>query len=207
MNDMLQLANIPRAVLPPQNKTYNTTDEWYIALAEMHMSQLIFQHNDLVTTEDDCRNKYVARQLFRRLAKDHRLSSFGFANDDWSAQSKSWPSQLSQAPSNLGSFRLWADDFRPGNILIDDSDDIAGVIDWELTYAGPAQFVLDCPWWLLLEVPESWKPDIDNWTKAYAIRLQTWLSAMEKAETDIGPESLPFLLSTQMRESWETGRF
>jgi aminoglycoside phosphotransferase (APT) family kinase protein len=207
MNDMLQLANIPRAVLPPENKTYDTTDEWYIALAEMHMSQLIFQHNDLVTTEDDCRNKYVARQLFRRLAKDHRLSSFGFANDDWSAQSTSWPSQLSQAPSNLGSFRLWADDFRPGNILLDDSDDIAGVIDWELTYAGPAQFVLDCPWWLLLEVPESWKPDIDDWTKAYAIRLQTWLSAMEKAETDIGPESLPFLLSTQMRESWETGRF
>ncbi|TVY23230.1 hypothetical protein LHYA1_G008128 [Lachnellula hyalina] len=207
MNDMLQLANIPRAVLPPENKTYSTTDEWYVALAEMHMAQLIFQHNDLVTTEDDCRNKYVARQLFRRLAKDHRLSSFGFANDGWSAQSKSWSSQLSRAPSNLRSFRLWADDFRPGNILIDDSDDIVAVIDWELTYAGPTQFMLDCPWWLLLEVPESWKPDIDDWTKVYDIRLQTWLSAMEKVEKDIGSETLPFFLSTHMRESWETGRF
>jgi aminoglycoside phosphotransferase (APT) family kinase protein len=207
MNDMLQLANIPRAVLPPENKTYSTTDEWYIALAEMHMAQLIFQHNDLVTTEDDCRNKYVARQLFRRLAKDHRLSSFGFADDGWSAQSKSWSSRLSRAPSNLGSFRLWADDFRPGNILVDDSDDIVAVIDWELTYAGPTQFILDCPWWLLLEVPESWKPDIDGWTKVYDIRLQTWFSAMEKVEKDIGSEMLPFFLSTHMRESWETGRF
>jgi hypothetical protein len=42
MNDMLQLANIPRAVLPPENMTYRTTDEWYVALAEMYMAQLIF---------------------------------------------------------------------------------------------------------------------------------------------------------------------
>ncbi|KAG4432201.1 hypothetical protein IFR05_012324 [Cadophora sp. M221] len=207
INDMLQLANIPRAVLPPENKTYDTTDKWYVALAEMHISQLIFQHNDLVTAEDDCRNKYVSRQLFRRLAKDHRLSSFGFADDSWSAQSKIWSSQLSQAPSNLGPFKLWADDFRPGNILVDSSDDIVAAIDWEFTYAGPAQFILDCPWWLLLEVPESWKPDIDDWTKVYSMRLQTWLSAMEKAEKDIGADALPFLLSVHMRESWETGRF
>ncbi|TVY17901.1 hypothetical protein LARI1_G004197 [Lachnellula arida] len=207
MNDMLQLANIPRAVLPPEDKTYRTTDEWYEALSEMHMAQLIFQHNDLVTTEDDCRNKYVARQLFRRLAKDHRLSIFGFADDSWSAQSQNWSSRLSPAPSNLGSFRLWADDFRPGNILVDSSDDIAAVIDWELTYAGPTQFTLDCPWWLLLEVPESWSPDIDDWTTVYSLRLQTWLSAVEKAEKDMGSETLPFILSTHMRESWETGRF
>lgn len=207
MNDMLQLANIPRAVLPPENKTYSTTDEWYIALAEMHMVQLIFQHNDLVTTEEDCRKSYVARQLFRRLAKDHRLSNFGFSDDGWSAQSKSWPCQLSQVPSNLDSFRLWADDFRPGNIFVDESDDIVAVIDWKLVYAGPTQFTLDCPWWLLLEVPELWKPDIDNWTKLYDIRLQTWLSAMEKAESEVGCEILPFLLSKHMRESWETGRF
>jgi hypothetical protein len=163
--------------------------------------------NDLVTTEDDCRNKYVARQLFRRLGKDYRLSSFGFNDDGWSAQSKSWSSQLSPAPSNVGSFRLWVDDFRPGNILVDHSDDIAAVIDWELTYAGPTQFMLDCPWWLLLEVPESWKPGIDDWTKVYDNRLQTWLSAMETAEKEIGSETLPFVMSTHMCESWETGRF
>jgi hypothetical protein len=69
MNNMLQLANISASVLPPEYKTYGTADEWYLALAEMHIAQLVFQHNDLVSTKDDCRNKYVARQLFEKLAK------------------------------------------------------------------------------------------------------------------------------------------
>jgi len=64
MADMVRLANIPRCILPPRYKTYGTADEWYSALAEMHIAQLIFQHNDLITSEDDCRNKYVSRQLF-----------------------------------------------------------------------------------------------------------------------------------------------
>ena len=48
---------------------------------------------------------------------------------------------------------------------------------------------------------------MDDWAKVFVMRLQTWLSAMEKAEKDIGFETLPFSLSTHMRESWETGRF
>ncbi|KAK0115602.1 hypothetical protein ONS95_000125 [Cadophora gregata] len=227
INDMLQLAHIHPAVLPPETKTYSTTHEWYTALAEMHIAQLIFQHNDLVTTADDCRNKYVARQLFRRLAKTQRLSTFGFADDEWSAQSrrKSWNDggrMLSPAPSSaMGSFRLWLDDFRPGNILVDEREDeieIAAVIDWEMAYAGPAQFVLDCPWWLLLEVPESWEQGIEDWCRVYEVRLRTWLEAVERAEREVlmgfegddgddGNGALPFVLSKCMRESWETGRF
>lgn len=112
MNNMLQLANIPRATLPPEDRTYGTADEWYVALAEMHIAQFVFQHNDLVTTADDCRNKYVARQLFRKLAKQGRLSTFRFVEDDWSAQSQSQASTLSPAPSGSSSFRLWCDDLR-----------------------------------------------------------------------------------------------
>jgi hypothetical protein len=69
MNNILQLANIPASILPLEDKTYGTADEWFLALAEMHIAQLVFQHNDLVSTKDDCRNKDVARQLFRKLAK------------------------------------------------------------------------------------------------------------------------------------------
>jgi len=60
MNDMLQLVNIPGVILPPQLKTYQTADEYYVWLAEMHIAQLVFQQNDLVRTEQECRNKYVA---------------------------------------------------------------------------------------------------------------------------------------------------
>ncbi|RFU32457.1 hypothetical protein B7463_g3888, partial [Scytalidium lignicola] len=209
MTDMIRLANIPRGVLPPKGKTYDTADEWYTALADMHIAQLIFQHNDLVTSEDDCRNKYVARQIFRRLAKQGRLSIFGFAEDTWSAQSSNISaSLLLPAPSGFDLIRLWGDDFRPGNILLTELDEIAALIDWEYTYVGPTQFILDPPWWLLIETAEMWSSGVDEWRKTYDMRLETWLSAMKKAEADMTePNPLPAPLSTYMQESWETGRF
>ncbi|KAK1766503.1 hypothetical protein QBC33DRAFT_578854 [Phialemonium atrogriseum] len=190
MTDMVRLANIPCAVLPQEGETYGTADEWYVALAEMHLAQLVFQHNDLA-------------------GQAGQLSTFGFAEDDWSAQSsKIVPSTLSPAPAGSDSIRLWGDDFRAGNILLDESDDIAAVIDWEFAYAGPAQFILDPPWWLLLDLAETWSSGIDNWTETYDVRLKTWLSAMKRAEGSMGePGPLPVALSTYMRESRETGRF
>ncbi|PVH84308.1 phosphotransferase [Cadophora sp. DSE1049] len=206
MSIMAQLGNIPTSVFPPEGTTYQTADEWYTALAEMQIAILVFQHNDIVSSEDDCKNKYVARQLFRRLAKQGRLSTFGFVEDGWSGQSKSQtvPTTL-KAPDGSNSFRLWSDDFRPSNIVVDESDEILGAIDWEFAYVGPTQFVLDPPWWLLLDVPEMWKKGIEHWTRQYERRLKTWLSAMEAVEHDTGPDVL--LLSTYMRESWDTGRF
>lgn len=184
MTDMVRLANIPRAVLPPQGKTYSSADEWYVALAEMHLAQLVFQHNDAVSSEDDCRNKFVARQFFRRLAKQGRLSTFAFADDDWSAQgSKKAPrSVLCPAPAAAGPFPLWGDDFRGGNMLLNDEDELVAVIDWEFAYAAPAQFVLDPPWWLLLDLPETWAAGLEDWTRTYEARLETWLAAMARAE-------------------------
>ncbi|KAH6981059.1 hypothetical protein BKA56DRAFT_673502 [Ilyonectria sp. MPI-CAGE-AT-0026] len=179
-------------------------------LAEMHMAQLVFQHNDAISSEDDCRNKYVARQIFRRLAKQGRLSTFGFAEDDWSAQSaKPTSSTLSPAPSGSDSFRLWGDDLRAGNILLTDSDDIAALIDWEFSYAAPTQFALDPPWWLLLDLAER-ASGIDDWKHIYEMRLETWLSAMKRVEAEENIQdlhSLPVPLSTYMRESWEIGWF
>ncbi|CAM1503233.1 Fc.00g080090.m01.CDS01 [Cosmosporella sp. VM-42] len=211
MTDMVRLAHIPPTVLPPPGKTYRSADEWYTELAEMNIAQLTFQHNDLVTSADDCRNKYVARQIFRRLAKQGKLSTFGFAEDNWSAQSsklKLETSTLSPAPVSTNAFRLWGDDFRAGNILLNDSDDIAALIDWEFAYAGPTQFILDPPWWLLLDTAEMWSSGIDDWKEIYEARLKTWLSAMKRAEEMTEqPSSLPVVLSTYMQESWATGRF
>ncbi|KAF5583639.1 kinase-like domain protein [Fusarium subglutinans] len=149
-------------ILPSQDKTYMTADEWYTTLAEMHIAQLIFQQNDLVTSTEDCRN------------------------------------------------RLWGDDFRTGNILLNESDDIAALIDWEYTYAGPTQFFLDPPWWLLLETAEMWSPDLEHWRQTYESRLRIWLSAIEKAEASMGAsayKNFAVPLSRYMRESWQTGRF
>lgn len=209
MNNFLQLASIPDATLPPKDKTYKIANEYYIALAEMHIIQLAFQHNDLVKSADDCRNKYVARQLFLKLAKQGRLSTFGFLEDDWSAQSKkkSQDMKLSPAPDGSSNFRLWCDDLRPSNILLNKSDKIIAVIDWEFTYAAPTQFSLDPSWWLLLDVPEMWHTDIGDFAKIYDERLKSWLRAMEKAEETADTSLNGIKLSKYMKESWETGRF
>ena len=214
MSIMVLQSNIPKSIFPPQGTTYQTADEWYAVLAEMQIATLIFQHNDMVSSDDDCKTKYVARQLFRRLARQGRLSTFGFAQDNWSAQcndarkTKEARGTL-PAPGGSGSFRLWSDDFRPANIVVDDSEEanILGVIDWEFAYVGPTHFPLDPPWWLLNDRPETWVEGLDDWVSVYERRLQTWLLAMEEAEKleDLPPNAL--LLSAYMRESWATGRF
>ncbi|KAH8596638.1 hypothetical protein B0O99DRAFT_705955 [Bisporella sp. PMI_857] len=86
-------------------------------------------------------------------------STFRFVEDDWSAQSqaKGHITTLSSAPSGVGCFRIWCDDFRPSNILLNEKDDIVAIIDWEFAYTAPTQFALDPPWWLLLNVPECWE--------------------------------------------------
>ncbi|TDZ67202.1 hypothetical protein CTRI78_v003141 [Colletotrichum trifolii] len=201
---VLQLAQPTFPRIGALGTTYQTADEWYVVLAEMQMATLLFQHNDIISSEDDCRTKYVARQLFHRVAKQGHLSTFGFAEDSWSARSKHACATMPM-PNSTRSFRLWCDDFRPANVLIDDNENVLGAIDWEFAYAGPTQFVLDPPWWLLLDAPETWEDGIEDWTCVYERRLRTWLSALGEAEQEMSSGS--FLLSAYMRESWETGRF
>jgi hypothetical protein len=214
MATMTQLAHVPPAIFPGETDTFATADEWYLELSKMHLAQLVFQHNDLVSSEDDCRNKYVARQLFRKLAKEGRLSTYGFAQDDWSAASVEQATRPRvSVPDGAAAFRLWCDDFRPVNVLIgvsgpaDDEVEITAVIDWEFTYTAPTQFVLDPPWWLLFETPEMWLPSgVDEWSKSYERQLETWLQVMEEQENDAAfLDGVP--LSAHMRESWKSGRF
>ncbi|OAQ99653.1 hypothetical protein LLEC1_04834 [Akanthomyces lecanii] len=208
MYNMVYLANIPPSVLPAEDKIHHTADDWYTALAEMHMLQLTFQQNDLVKDEDDCRNKYIARYLFLKLARAGKLSTFGFTDDTWSAQSRSSMRGCCTAPSNTGSFRIWCDDFRPANILLHKGRDSGStVIDWEFTYVAPTQFTLDPPWWLLLDVPEMWHSGIEDWAEQYGRCLDVWLQAMRRAEQSSDETPNGFLLSAYMQESWTTGRF
>ncbi len=215
MTAIVHQSNIPKSIYPAKDTTYPTADAWYTTLADIQLATLLFQHNDIVESEDNCRTQYVARQLFRRLAKQGRLASFGFSDDNWSAQAQSMTATL-PAPSGSGSnaFRLWADDFRPANIMVADDDDgsgsssndtILGAVDWEFAYAAPAQFVLNPPWWLLLQVPELWEDGLDDWARVYDGRVRTWLAALEEAERDMPEGAL--LLAAYMRQSWETGRF
>ncbi|KAF5723190.1 hypothetical protein FMUND_2041 [Fusarium mundagurra] len=205
MYDMVCNASIPKSVLPSSRQVYRSADEWYAASAAMHMAHFLFQHNDIVDSEDECRNKYVARYLFHSLAKKGQLSAFGFLEDNWSAQSQSLELSCSM-PYGTDSFRLWCDDLRPHNVLLNRHDNIAAALDWEFAYFAPTQFSLDPPWWLLLQPPELWPSGIDDWFQVYEARLKTWLRSMEDQER--GERiNFPENLSVYMRESWLSGRF
>jgi hypothetical protein len=195
MNDLVVHTNAPASILPSQPCA--SASEWYRALADMHMAQLAFQRNDAVEDEGDARDKYVARQLFRKLAAERRLAS---------------------DPKSDDGFTLFSEDFRPANILLDEDLRVVGVIDWEFAYAAPTQFSFDPPWWLLLEEPEHWAGGYRAWMEAYEPRLRTFLRALEAEEEKMaaakvaekvgrlslasgGKTEAPF--SQRMRESWE----
>lgn len=178
----------------------------------MHLAQLAFQHNGAVDSFDDCRDKYVARQLFRRLSKDG-----AFLDPDEAKQP----------------FKLWCDDLRPSSVLLDEHNQVVGVIDWEFAYFAPASFSYDPPWWTILGKIESWDKGIDAFSEEFDKHVPLFLKAMEMEEeqmeqqaqeepADVGASALSFYLdeldltdekpkvlpklSQQIKKNWETGR-
>jgi len=187
MNELVQLANCPRAALI--STTFDTSSAFYSAIADMKVMHLDKQHNDAIESAEDCRRKYIGRHLFKKLASEKRLQNPEFKD---------------------GPFRLWCDDFRPGNILVDKDCRIVSVIDWEFSYAAPAEYVYDPPWWFLLEAPEYWYRGFGDWSRLYQARLDTFirvLQSREKSAIDRGTLKEQNLLSTRMQESWESGQF
>ncbi|KAJ5239925.1 hypothetical protein N7468_004544 [Penicillium chermesinum] len=185
MNELVRLGTLPRSKLPPQFSTFQTASSYIEYLAQLNILHLIYQRNDAVKSADDCRRKYVARLLFHKLAKDKKLS---------------------QSCHENGPFKLWCDDFRPANILLHDDLTIAGIVDWEFTYAAPLEFSYAPPWWLLIEKPEFWREGLDGWTRVFERRLETFLAAMRHCE-EMASQQGQCRLSEKMRQSWETGDF
>ncbi|KPM40386.1 hypothetical protein AK830_g6187 [Neonectria ditissima] len=170
INSILEFTDSPACLLPLLTHGFATSNEWYSAMADMHLIQLTFQHNNAVDDEGDARDKYIARQLFRKLASDGRLAS-GFDP----------PADEGRGPT----FRLFSEDLRPFNVLIDKDLRVVGVIDWEFAYAAPAQFSSDPPWWLLLKYPEYWPGGYGDWMEAYEPRFETFISVLEEEEKEL----------------------
>ncbi|EKV06864.1 Aminoglycoside phosphotransferase [Penicillium digitatum] len=189
MNELVRLGTLPQSKLP--TTTFDTASSYFEALAELHISHLTSQRNDAVESADDCRRKFVARFLFRKLVRDQNFKAQWIFFEN-------------------GPFPIWCDDFRPGNVLVDVDLNIAGVVDWEFTYTAPVEFTHAPPWWLLLEKPEYWPKGLDDWCTEYEKQLQTFLGALMNCEDEaIRKKQLAESqrLSGSMRRSWESGDF
>ncbi|PLN83414.1 phosphotransferase family protein [Aspergillus taichungensis] len=191
MNEIVRLGTLPRSKLP--TATYDRASLYFEALAELHIAHLKHQRNNAIDSADDCRRKFVARFLFRKLVRDREL------RDKWMSHEH-------------GPFPVWCDDFRPQNVMVDEADTVVGVVDWEFTYTAPVGFTHAPPWWLLLEKPEYWTKGLDDWCTQYERRLQIFLQAMMDCEEDAYRTRNERLeqsqrLSSRMRHSWASGDF
>lgn len=61
MSQLANFARVPHFLLPPTERTFGSSSEYYSALADMHLQQLSFQRNQAIDSADDCRKKYIAR--------------------------------------------------------------------------------------------------------------------------------------------------
>ncbi|AEO59382.1 hypothetical protein MYCTH_2307624 [Thermothelomyces thermophilus ATCC 42464] len=223
MNELVVQGGVPPCVLPPEPTTYASSREWYEVLADLHVAHLTFQRNQAIESADDCRDKFVARFLFRQLVRQGKLLP------DW--EGGSWGRKKRRGEEK---FKLWIDDFRPHNILVDADLNVVGVIDWEWAYFAPASFRDEPPWWLLLGRPELWRGTVLDWRDEFSGVLDVFCRALDHVEEkeeereekeDDGKwsidqridalgldakEGFPTMtlrLSERMRQSWDSGTF
>ena len=88
---------------------------------------------------------------------------------------------------NHSPFKLICDDFRFGNILVNNTTDlkIVAVVDWERAYAAPYQMLYSPPRWLLIRKPIRW--DDEDSPIPYLSRckfyLQKFIQILEEEES------------------------
>jgi hypothetical protein len=103
---------------------------------------------------------------------------------------KSLIPELTHTTYDRGPFKLICDDFGMANVIVRSKDDltIAGVVDIEWVYAGPAQLFGSAPWWLLLDRPVNDEWDFEDGeapkpTDRYFKCLEIFLRVLEEEET------------------------
>ncbi|RJE21676.1 Phosphotransferase enzyme family [Aspergillus sclerotialis] len=87
---------------------------------------------------------------------------------------------------------------------------VSGVTDWEYTYAAPAEFIHVAPWWLLLQSPEDWEDDLNQFLRRYTAKLRVFLEALNHCENKLIEQrrlSESQRLAPHMERSMETGLF
>ena len=184
MHHLVSFANFPPKALPEQS--FKTSNDYFVALADIHMTHLKTQRNDAVENDQDCRKKYVARCLFRRIAR-------GFSSTH-----------------NQGPFPLYCDDFGPGNLIVDEDLNVVSTIDWEYCYAAPVEFTSCSPWWLLLTRPAMWEGGLDTFLEQYIPRQHLFVEVLREYEDEMIEDGILSefqRLSHNMEQSLHNGQF
>ncbi|KEY72772.1 hypothetical protein S7711_02555 [Stachybotrys chartarum IBT 7711] len=184
MNELVRVGNFPPKEF--RQDSFQSASDYFQELANHHFLHLKYQRNNAVKDADDCKKKYIARCLFRRITREIRTEK--------------------------GPFRLYCDDLRPSNVLVASETDftVKAVIDWEFTYSAPVEFSHAAPWWLLFESPEAWEENLDRFLDRYKPRLAVWLEVLRSCENERiskGEMRESERLSARMAQSLDNGVF
>ncbi|KAF7182706.1 hypothetical protein CNMCM7691_002367 [Aspergillus felis] len=97
------------------------------------------------------------------------------------------------------------DDFGPGNVLVDDSLHVTGVIEWVFCYTAPMQFTGSIPSWLLLQRPHRIINELGaaGFLDMFLPRAEVFLNCLEQKEGATGGAKPEDRLSARMRKSIE----
>lgn len=166
---------------------FDRAADYFAARAQHFQTHLMEQRNIAGDDEDLAWRQFVARRCFAKL-----IPTYGLTVD------------------NAGPFRLYCDDMRPTNMLVDPKTlRITAVIDFEFTNAMPAQFAYDVPWWLLIQPPSVWLRDdkLKEFIRLFEPRKDQFIRAMERAEARSSLPAGEPRLSARMRDSWDSRRF
>lgn len=179
LTDVVVFGGMPSYLL--DNRSYSSSFQFYSAQADLHMAHFLFQQETAVDSKEDAQDKYMARFLFRRLWEQGKIVH-----------------DVLDGVEEFGAerFKLICDDLSPNNVLLDDANNVVGIIDWEFAYFGPEPIASSPPWWLLLEKPELWHAGFHDWVGLYPTYLELFIEALvleEKKEckktTKLGNES------------------
>jgi hypothetical protein len=185
-NELMTLMDgFPQGTLP--SKPVSSATQYFESLADRHITHLNIQRN-IAETDDICREMYIARHLFRQHVGQ----------------------VAAQNGSDNGPFKLFCDDLRPANILVNpETLEINAVINWEYSYAAPAQYSQSPPPWLLLVSPETLMRrgyTIGQFEALYTPVLTMFLSSLKEKEVARGVGNKQ-VLSSLMEENWADGTF
>jgi len=142
--------------------TFSSATEYFQHVANQDLQHLQEQPNS-VDDEEDARSKLSFRKLFRALVP-----------------------RFVSAQHDHGSFKLFCEDFRFGNILVNNYKDlqIVAVVDWEWSWAAPYQMLYSPPRWLLLKPPIDWdREQLPELMERYKSCFQVYIRVFEEEES------------------------
>ncbi|KAL2802145.1 hypothetical protein BJX63DRAFT_441385 [Aspergillus granulosus] len=186
IHDLAQAGNIAHCPIP--RKTFANASEYFTDIATQQLHHLHYQRHKGLLEKHHWKEKYIARCIFRRIARS-----------------------LETEP---GPFRLYCDDLSPSSVLVLSGDNVdfsvTAVINWESTYVAPNEFTYTAPWWLLFQAPQGWEEDLRRFKNKCIPCLDIFLQvlrACEDIEIQKGELKSSQRLSNQMADSLDNGLF